>query len=585
MKQLILLLILLIAAFDLSAQSDMSEKTVTPDTHNMDAMSNCTAGNCCKPTVTTLKPMPPIGIMDGVGKSHFAVSTKSAEAQQFFDQGLALIQDFSSLDAYRSFKRASLLDSTCAMTYWGILFTLEGGYFSMDSTLTSERKHAAESLKHIQNNTTDEEKMLISLELKRDSLSRLYSPNKVDSLTVGDILLYINQYPDNPDMVNIYLLNFTYSPLGGYDEQRHPRPMALLGEYILQAMLAKYPNHHGLNHYYIHAVEGGPYPERALESANKLAALAPKSGHIVHMPGHVYYHTGDYEKAHAAYLASYKVDSAYLAEKKISKRDYWNYDHNLHFMIVNCAEDGRLKEGLKWAALMTDVDTVNTAYTDEKNANVPSYIEGQKRYVAKAKSSLYLRYGDWQKAYEVYHTFIPDSLIESNPYCLFLKGMAALAAKDIKTAENISDRLDAYLFRNSIDDPEKLIESYVLRMHVLSNTGKYTDALSYMQKALEEEKKLLLFNDPPLPISVAHEAGIMYRQNKEYQKSFDAFNDELKVYRLSGHAYYQLAKTCAAWGKKKEAAAYYQKLLDAWKYGDNDLPQVIEAKAWLKNNL
>ncbi len=51
-------------------------------------------------------------------------------------------------------------------------------------------------------------------------------------------------------------------------------------------------------------------PERALASADILTSLAPKSGHNVHMPGHIYNRIGDYKRAHDAFVASVKVDSA-----------------------------------------------------------------------------------------------------------------------------------------------------------------------------------------------------------------------------------------------------------------------------------
>ena len=65
----------------------------------------------------------------------------------------------------------------------------------------------------------------------------------------------------------------------------------------LESVIRRDPNHLGAIHYYIHAVEASPNPERALAGANRLAALAPAAGHIVHMPAHVYIRTGDYEAA------------------------------------------------------------------------------------------------------------------------------------------------------------------------------------------------------------------------------------------------------------------------------------------------
>ena len=104
-------------------------------------------------------------------------------------------------------------------------------------------------------------------------------------------------------------------------------------------------------------------PEEALESAEIVASLAPKSGHIVHMPGHIYYKLGDYKKAHDQFVEAMKVDSAYMAEQDISEVDNWNYVHNLNYLIANCAQDGRYEEGLRYArfleGMVTDADRVD----------------------------------------------------------------------------------------------------------------------------------------------------------------------------------------------------------------------------------
>jgi len=61
----------------------------------------------------------PVVLMSGLGNLHHPVSTKNAEAQQFFDQGLRLIYAFNHDEAARSFQRAAELDPQLAMAWWG----------------------------------------------------------------------------------------------------------------------------------------------------------------------------------------------------------------------------------------------------------------------------------------------------------------------------------------------------------------------------------------------------------------------------------------------------------------------------------
>src|SRR6185312_16990642 len=81
---------------------------------------------------------------------------------------------------------------------------------------------------------------------------------------------------------------------------------------LLESVLKDDPNNSAANHYYIHAVEASPHPEQALHSAEILPSLAPASGHMVHMPGHIYYRLGDYARAERAFDASMLADETYM---------------------------------------------------------------------------------------------------------------------------------------------------------------------------------------------------------------------------------------------------------------------------------
>ena len=76
-----------------------------------------------------------------------------------------------------------------------------------------------------------------------------------------------------------------------------PAPDTLEIVAVLEGVLRRNPNHTGANHYYIHAVEASTTAERALPSAARLGKVAPKAGHLVHMPSHIYIRTGDYAEA------------------------------------------------------------------------------------------------------------------------------------------------------------------------------------------------------------------------------------------------------------------------------------------------
>jgi tetratricopeptide (TPR) repeat protein len=121
----------------------------------------------------------------------------------------------------------------------------------------------------------------------------------------------------------------------------------------LESVLKRDPNHLGAVHYYIHAVEASNDPQRALAGANRLAALAPGAGHIVHMPAHIYIRTGDYDAAVKTNEKAAEVDRAYLkatGEQGIYPMMY--YSHNLHFVAMCGAMNGRYTEARRNADLL-----------------------------------------------------------------------------------------------------------------------------------------------------------------------------------------------------------------------------------------
>ena len=113
----------------------------------------------------------------------------------------------------------------------------------------------------------------------------------------------------------------------------------------LESVLKRDPNHMGAIHYYIHTVEASASPQRALAAANKLAAMAPAAGHLVHMPAHVYIRTGDYASAVKTNQAAALADQTYIKNsgaQGIYPMMY--YSHNLHFIAMCSAMNGDYAE-------------------------------------------------------------------------------------------------------------------------------------------------------------------------------------------------------------------------------------------------
>jgi hypothetical protein len=126
----------------------------------------------------------------------------------------------------------------------------------------------------------------------------------------------------------------------GFDDKGEPKAGTKEKIAILESVIKDAPNDSAANHYWIHAQEPGNHPENALKSAALLASLAPNSGHMVHMPGHIFYRTGNYAEAEKWFAASTEADERYMREQNVSPDDDWNYVHNMMYGIANLMEQG-----------------------------------------------------------------------------------------------------------------------------------------------------------------------------------------------------------------------------------------------------
>lgn len=287
------------------------------------------------PASVDLAKLPPPEVIEGVGHSHFAVTTKSPQAQQWFDQGLALLHCFWDYEALRAFEQAVRLDPDCAMCHWGISQALNfrGGREDQAKAELSKGKDFSAK-------ASDREQRLIrafaeSEEKKGDEAKRAFEK---------EMAILVDRFPDE---VEIRLL-MAWHANGGY-EKGDASPGDIYSQAMLRNILHEHAENAAANHYWIHALEAGSHPEWALESAEKLAALAPGSGHMVHMPGHIFYRVGDYERARQSFLASKRVDEDYMARQHVSFSNDWNYAHNLSYLVADCAEEGRYTEAREYA--------------------------------------------------------------------------------------------------------------------------------------------------------------------------------------------------------------------------------------------
>ena len=297
----------------------------------------------------------PVTMMAGLGDLHHPVSTGNAEAQEFFDQGLRLIYAFNHDEAARSFQKATELDPKLAMAYWGIAEAVGPNYNDPASEDRFKQAHEAiQKAVDLSGNASDAERGYILAMAKRFPADPKADLRKAAEDYRDAMREVVKQHPDDLDAATLFAESgMVLHPWGLWHRDGTPEEGTEEIVATLESVIKRDPDHLGALHYYIHAVEASNSPERALAGANRLAALAPAAGHIVHMPAHVYIRTGDYAAAVKTNQQAAAVDRAYIESSGVQGiYPMMYYSHNLHFIAMCSAMTGDYAESRKAAEML-----------------------------------------------------------------------------------------------------------------------------------------------------------------------------------------------------------------------------------------
>lgn len=519
--------------------------------------------------------------IDGIGRSHIAITTKSSETQQWFDQGISLLHCFWDYEALRAFEQAARLDPDCAMCHWGLAQALE---FRGDGHQDQVKEELSKA-KELGKKASDHEQRYIraateSHDKKGAERSQAFT-KEMEAL--------IDRYPEDVE-ARLFL---ALSSNGGYDAKGEPRSGSLYGQQALRNLLREFPENAAANHYWIHAVEGSGHPEWALESAEKLGRLAPASGHMVHMPGHIFYRTGDYERARQIFLDAKRVDEDYMAKQHVAVRDDWNYAHNISYLIADCAEAGRYQEAREYARTLARL-----ADDPDHSGNVYFYV----LQIGATEDRLAIRFANWDEAIAHPMQFgVSDDKLSSwirgyrDGLGRYAHGMKNAGSGSLAEAESDSNQLDALLWRLSQEKSEKSewtgrrdrvlkilgTASLELRGDIAMRKGDLDAGVALLKRADEDEKEIG-YSEPPQYSRPALEVlGAPYIRAGKFNEARATFVEVLARRPKSGFALYGIARAWDQEGNKTEAAQAYGNFLTAWQHADSELPQMQVARTYL----
>ncbi|QNI36876.1 tetratricopeptide repeat protein [Edaphobacter albus] len=551
--------------------------------------------------------LPPPVKMTGIGNSTMKITAANDEAREWFIQGLNLRHDFWDYEAAKAFEQAVRSDPNCVMCYWGLYETAN---FRGDSKSWGEAalKRAADLAKD-KKRATKAERLYIEAALedqKQHAARSKNGPNTggnkaepyKDSAETKVLRKLVKMEPEDVQ-ARIYLAE---SMMDGFDRKGEPRQGTAEGQRILTDILKEHPDDTAANHYWIHAVEPGNHPELALESAKRLGALTPASGHMVHMPGHIFCRVGDYETARRSFENSMHVDEAYMRAQGVGVADDWNYVHNLMYLIADLMEAGRVTEAMEISAKLTKArgEVGPTLYRHSPR-------DGMTRL--NVALPVLLRAGAWENATQVLEASKPDpewkNLTELRDAMLnYTRGLSALERGDAKRARTESDALDVYVKTKPMTPPDDMpgmagmsmskdamampVYSYLdvaameLRASVLLAEGRGVESDALFSKAADAEKELG-YREPPFYIRPVEETrGDALLWARRFDEAKKAYEVALTQRPNTGFALYGMAQADAGAGRRAETTQDYARLLKVWASADPNLPQMQAARRWME---
>lgn len=500
-----------------------------------------------------------------LGNHGRAISTDSPDTQVYFNQGLKLQYAFNHSEAIRSYEKALASDDGCAMCWWGIALAYGPNINApMDEESGRKAFDAINEAKRLADDATPLERALIDALSNRYAADPLSERAPLDAAYAEAMAKVAASFPDDTDVLTLYaasLMNknpWNYWS-GPYDDRKmNPGTSEALGSLERALELDRY--NPGACHYYIHAVEAA-YPQRAVECAERLAALMPGAGHIVHMPGHIYIRVGRYRDAVTANDHAVHSDEEYIADQSpmgIYPMAY--YPHNYHFMAFAATLAG-MKEKATMAAevvapkVPTDIALI--AIFIQNAIVLPQYTA--------------LTFGEWEKALS--YPMPDERLGLATAGALYARGTAHAALGHAEAAQSEAEKLNevAKQFDPANENAVFRIAKLSLAGEIALRSGDAEAAVEAFQEAAEIEDEML-YEEPPLwYYPVRHSLGKALLAADRPAEAEAAYRYDLARFPMNGWSLFGLAQSLEAQGKTAEAAKVRAEFEEAWKYADVEL--------------
>ena len=518
-------------------------------------------------------------LFDGMGDYHMPITTADPDAQRYFDQGMVLAFGFNHAESIRSFRAAQTLDPNCAMCFWGealatgpnINVTSNGKAIMAPAERASARAAIDQALALIDGVTLKEQDWIKALDQRydgqgdtpRDPLDRAWADALADMAA---------RYPDDTTVASVYaeaLMNTMPWDYWGPDGEAKPDTQAVIAS--LEAVMAADPDHPLALHLYIHALEASSNAAKAEPAADRLANLVPGSGHLVHMPSHIYFRVGRYQDSALANIRAAEVDEAYIAQ--CNAQGFYPalyYPHNIHFLWASSTMQGQ-------SAL--SLDSARRVVANVRVEQVEQFPTIQ--FFRTVPMLSLVRFARWE-----------EILVEPEPHEPFAfaraiwhygRGVAHAALGDPEAAlielaaiEQLEPQVDE-IFMGNVYPARDLLEiaKALLIGEMAYRSGDAASAVLAFEEAVAMQDALPYTEPPFWYYPTRQSLGAALLASDRVAEAQAVFERDLEQYPMNGWSMFGLAEALRRQGDDAGAGKVAARFETVWQFADVELTSSI----------
>jgi tetratricopeptide (TPR) repeat protein len=510
-----------------------------------------------------------------LGRVEFPTSGSPA-AQAHFLRGLAALHSFFYEEALDAFRESTKVDPDFMMGYWGEAMTYNHPLWS-EQDLAAARDVIAK--------IKDTPKLSDRERAYLNAVKLLYGDGdkRARDLAYSNAMEKIyHAYPEDLDAAAFYSLSLLGLMQPG---EKGYRLQAQAGAIALE-VYEKNPNHPGAAHYIIHAFDDPDHAILALPAARRYAEIAPEAHHARHMPSHIFLQLGMWPEAAASNESAWESSDSWMKQKKLplSVRDY----HSLHWLLYAYLQQGRYNKAEGLLKLMKQVMAESTY----DNKLRPDYYENN---YANMAAAFIVETERWDLANELFPPTNPPVTTEQAPD----SGHAMHGSSQMKTGSSsatvryssASRTLPPFIralsaaIRGTAAPEVDGIRGLEVSATTATTKGDFKTAIELMQKATTMEEEGPAPSGPPSLIKPTHElfGEILLKAGKPAD-AVTQFRTALLRQPNRARSLLGLARAAAQSGDQTTATTTYAKFLDQWKQADEGLPELREARDYVKSH-